>query len=245
MNTRSTAGIVGLGLLLCSYVTAVAAECGFGALCDKTISMLFLPVRACYNGSCSDSAPLHPVSSAYFASDGTVLTHFGDWWDIPGVDYDTFVCRSDLIKSVSRSCYGAGCRPDIVQSLLKSVHMTDSCSVAGSEDNLTITLLKKVRRSKNKSSESPSLFTDLRIQINVKGMKEEQSDEYKCDANIHASARFYPTPTPKLRYAVTELNYEFDGAVKTAKVSGLCGIDDGNRLIDTGDKPGKVIDAGP
>jgi hypothetical protein len=244
MNTRSAAGIVGLGLLLCSYVTAVAAECGFGALCDKTVRMLFFPVRACDNGSCSDDASLdRKVSAAYLASDGTVLTHFGNWWGIPGVGYDTFVCRSASNKSVSRSCYGANCKPDIVDEVLKSVHMIDSCSVAGNGDNLTITLLKKVSRSENNELKSPSLDTDLRVQINVKSLKEEQSGEYKCDADIHASARFYPTPKP--RPDVTDLNYEYDGAVKTAKSGGFCDIYDGNTLFDIGDEPGKVIDAGP
>jgi hypothetical protein len=74
-------------------------------------------------------------------------------------------------------------------------------------------------------------------------MKDEQSGEYKCNADIHASARFYPTQ--KLRSDVTELNYEYDGAVKTTKFNGLCGIDDGNTLFELGDEPGKVIDAGP
>jgi hypothetical protein len=72
-----------------------------------------------------------------------VLTQFSDFWGIPGVKFDTFVCRSNPSKSVSRSCYGAGCQPDDVDEVLKSVHMIDSCSVAGSGDNVTITLLKK------------------------------------------------------------------------------------------------------
>jgi hypothetical protein len=102
MNTKSIAGIVGLGLLLCSCVTTVAAECGFGALCNKSIRMLLFPVRVCYNGSCSNyGGPSPSVSSAYFVSDGTVLTQL----------------------SVSRSCYGAGCQPDDVDEVLKSVHM--------------------------------------------------------------------------------------------------------------------------
>lgn len=236
MNTRSAAVIIGLGLLLCSYVTAVAAECGFGALCDKTIKMLFFPVRV--------GGGLAPVSTAYFASNGTVLTQLTDFWGIPGVKYDTFVCRSGPSKSVSRSCYGADCKPDIVDEVLKSVHMIDSCSVAGNGDNLTITLLKKVSRSENNELKSPSLDTDLRVQINVKSsLNKEQSGEYKCDADIHASARFYPTPKP--RPDVTELNYEYDGAVKTAKSDGFCDIYDGNTLFDIGDEPGKVIDAGP
>jgi hypothetical protein len=56
-------------------------------------------------------------------------------------------------------------------------------------------------------------------------MKEEQSDEYKCDADIHASARFYPTS--KFRPDVTELQSEYDGAIKTAKFTGFCDIYEG------------------
>jgi hypothetical protein len=157
MNIKSTAGIVGLGLLLCSCVATMAAECGFGALCNKSIRMLFFPVRVCYNGSCSNYGGFPSVSSAYFASDGTVSTQFSDFWGIPGVEFDTFVCRSNSSKSVSRSCYGAGCQPDDVDEVLKSVHMTDSCSVAGRGDNVTITLLKKVRRAENNELEIVSL----------------------------------------------------------------------------------------
>jgi hypothetical protein len=103
-------------------------------------------------------------------------------------------------------------------------------------------LLKNVRRAENNELESASLDTNLRVQINVKGMKEEQSNEYKCDADIHASAQFYPTS--KSRPDVTELQYEYDGAVKTANFTGLCDIYEGKKLIDH-DKPGKIIDAGP
>jgi hypothetical protein len=142
MDSKSIAGVVGVGLLLCSCVTSVAAECEFGLLCDKTVRMLFSPVRVCFNGSCPDNTDL-TASAAYLATDGTVLTHFGSWWGIPGVTYDTFVCRSVSNKFVSRSCYGSSCKPDAVDEVLNSIQMIDSCSVAGSGDNLTITLLKR------------------------------------------------------------------------------------------------------
>jgi hypothetical protein len=244
--TRNTiTGAVAPCLLLCSCVATLGLECGFGALCNKTVRMLFFPVRVCFNGSCSDNAELTPVSVAYFAPDGTVLTQFDDWWDIPGARYDTFVCRSSSSKSVSRSCYGASCQPDIIRGVLKSVKMTDSCSVAGNEDNLSITLLKNVHLySKKQQIKKSFLDTDLRVQVNIKGMTEEQqSGGYRCDADIHASAQFHtPRKPPSDTIA---LHYEYDGAVNTAKVTGLCAIYDGNKLTDRGSMPGKVIDAGP
>ena len=180
---------------------------------------------------------------AYFAPDGTVLTQFNNWWNIPGVNYDTFVCRNASTKSVSRSCNGANCKPDIIPGILQAVDMTDSCSVTGNEGSLTITLTKKVHQySKDKIFKNRSLDTNLRVQLSIRGMK-DPSGAYKCDADIHASMQ--ANPLPKLPPDIVAQDYEYAGADKTPKFTGSCNIYQGKNLYDWGKMSGKVIDAGP
>jgi hypothetical protein len=244
MMTNKTARMLGAGILMwLSLATDATAQCSFGSLCNKTISLMFFPVRFCVNGNCVSSPTFAPIAFSYFAPDGTVSTRFGFWWNIPGVSFDTFVCRKSSTKTASRSCDGASCKPDLPLGVLDSVDMTDSCSTTGNEENLTITLNKKIHQfSKAPIFKDQTLDTMLRIEINITNGK-DASGNAKCDARIHGSAQL--NPAPKRPPDIVSQDYEYDGWLSTPEFTFTCSISDGNTLRDMGPFTGKTIDPGP
>ncbi|MGA8498871.1 MAG: hypothetical protein WB764_25530 [Xanthobacteraceae bacterium] len=234
-------GVASALLLLSS--TIASAECSFGKLCGNTVLAMFNPTKFCVNGNCDRIALFNGINTLYFPSDGTVMVQFGSWWSLPGITFDTFVCRHNSAKTVSRSCKGIECRPDTVSTELSIVNMVDACSFDGDSTKLTVVLTKKDHQAPAHPGFAWSYSVDatLRIETTISTTADAAKT---CDGNIQSIAQFIVSP--KRPPDIVDQKYEYYGAARTPSGGPICEIYPGNGLNQgAGPLRGKVIDPGP